>query len=63
MKHNRYTIKELSLKTNKQLILNLITERQNDCTNDYSPLYQRLQKLELWVIENVKDEPENFRGW
>ena len=44
-------IKEVS---NKKLIETLITERKSSCTNIYSPLYQRLQELEVWVEKEVK---------
>jgi len=54
--HYRFTIKELKDLSNKQLIFRLINERQEDCTNIYAPLYQRLQKLRDWVEDNIKEE-------
>ncbi len=41
----RYTIKELDEWSDYELLERLVTERQSDCTNVYSPLYQRLGKL------------------
>jgi hypothetical protein len=54
--HNRYTIKELREYSNKQLILAIIRERQNDCTNPYAPLSERLERLTKWVEKNLSDK-------
>jgi len=49
--HKRYTIAELKEMDNWQLMLSVIRERKSFCTNDYAPLYERLQKLESWVVK------------
>lgn len=47
----RYTLDELqNEKSDKymsdlKLLRSIVVERQQDCTNSYAPLYQRLQKL------------------
>lgn len=49
----RWTIKELNEISNKRLIKALITERKNVLSNPYAPLYQRLEKLNTWVENNI----------
>ncbi len=45
MKHYRYTIKELKEFTDYELLQRICLERESTCTNVYSPLSNRLQKL------------------
>jgi len=42
MKRKRWTIKELENTSDKDLIITLLVERRDACTNVYSPLYERL---------------------
>lgn len=41
----RYTIKELQERSDYEMLQAIVVERQSDCTNRYSPLHQRLQRL------------------
>lgn len=41
-KRKRWTIEELREYGDKDFIVAVLTERRNDCTNTYSPLYERL---------------------
>lgn len=45
----RLTIKQLETLTSKQLVLLCIYERQAKCTNVYSPVWQRLERLKREV--------------
>ena len=41
----RYTIKVLQEWSDYELLKRIVTERQSDCRNVYSPLAKRLEKL------------------
>jgi hypothetical protein len=41
----RWTNKELETYTDNEMLRVLVQERQNSCTNIYSPLYQRLSNI------------------
>lgn len=58
----RYTIKELETKSDMWLILRLITERKSKCTNIYSPLYQRLERLEHKIYKKEKLTDKLIKG-
>ena len=57
----RYTIKELN-KSDKWLILRLITERKSSCTNVYSPLYKRLSELENKIYNKQRLSDNLIKG-
>ena len=38
----RYTIDDLQTMSDKELVLSVINERKDKCSNYYSPLYRRL---------------------
>ncbi len=54
MKHFRWTKKELKETSNKNLLLALISERQQDL-NPYAPLGKRLSELWQWVDKNIQE--------
>ena len=41
----RYTTKELQEFSDYKLLAAIVLDRQNSCTNPYSPLYERLNRL------------------
>lgn len=57
----RYTNKELRDTTDYEMLRCLVVERQSDCSNIYSPLYKRLQKLynKLIAGERLTKRPKN----
>ncbi len=57
MKHFRWTMKELKETSNKNLILAVISERQQDL-NPYALLGKRLSELWKWVDKNIPDAQE-----
>lgn len=50
------TIKELQTITTVRALRALIIDAQTECTNIYSPKNKELDKLYVWVTENVKDK-------
>lgn len=47
--HKRFTISELESLSNSAILLVLVRERQMDCHNVDSPLYNRLRAIEDWI--------------
>lgn len=61
---SRWTIQELKEASDYDLLLDAVNERKNRCTNYYSPLYERLQKLanhlnDLIIYDKIKDLPKS----
>ena len=51
----RWKIKELKEATVFELIRALITERRSTLTNVYSPLSEKLQRLQKWLDNHRKE--------
>jgi hypothetical protein len=58
MSHKRFTIFELETLSNSAILLVLVRERQMDCHNVNSPLYNRLRAIEDWI----SDLPEGLNN-
>lgn len=50
----RYTIKDMENMSDRQFIVNILEERRGKCTNPYSPLCERLNKV-ICMVENNSD--------
>uniref|UniRef100_A0A6M3KE34 Uncharacterized protein n=1 Tax=viral metagenome TaxID=1070528 RepID=A0A6M3KE34_9ZZZZ len=59
----RYTNKELAEFSDYKLLAMIVLDRQSSCTNPYSPLYKRLQRLysQLIKYEELSTE-DNITG-
>ncbi len=53
----RWTIEDLEATSEKDLILQLITERVSNL-NRYAPVGRRLVELRAWVKVNIPDQKE-----
>ena len=50
MSRKRWKMDELKKISNAKFIMDLLQERRNECTNPYSPLYQRITEAIEWVM-------------
>lgn len=50
------SIKELNSITTMRAMRAIIVDKQQDCTNIYSPKYKELNKLYYWVEKNIPDK-------
>jgi len=51
----RWTMKELDENSDDEIILQCVRDRRSTCTNYYTPLCKRLQKI-IWRLERKKEE-------
>lgn len=56
---DRITIRQIKDWSNKEFVLHCIRERKARCTNMYSPLYERLSRLEKFVQKLSDDLQED----
>ncbi len=57
MKH-RYTMEDLERLSDDELLRGIVSDRMDDCTNVYSPLYQKLTQLHEGLSKKIMEKQE-----
>lgn len=55
MKH-RYTMEDLERLSDNELLRGVVSDRMSDCTNVYSPLYEKLNELYSKLSKKIEQE-------